>query len=67
MKYAYRVKWVDRFGEINKSRPIEAHSVLEAIQIAGYEYGVGTAYNVPILEVKIDKELEDDADTHSSK
>ncbi len=66
MKYAYRVKWKDRFGEIQK-RPIEAHSVLEAIQIAGYEYGVGTAYNVPILEVKIIKELEDDADTHSSK
>jgi len=60
MKYAYRVKWVDRSGEIHKSRPIEAHSVLEAIQIAGYEYGVGTAYNVPILEVKIIKELEDD-------
>jgi hypothetical protein len=34
---------------------------LEAIQIAGYEYGVGTTYNVPILEVKIIKELEDDA------
>jgi len=66
MKYEYQVKWVDRFGEIQK-RPIEAHSVLEAIQIAGYEHGVGTAYNVLILEVKIIKELEDDADTHSSK
>ena len=58
MKYEYRVRWQDRFGEQVKF--IEAHSVLEAIQIAGYEYGVGTAYNVPILEVKIDKELSDD-------
>ena len=58
MKYEYRVRWEDRFGEQVKF--IEAHSVLEAIQIAGYEYGVGTAYNVPILEVKIIKELEGD-------
>jgi len=61
MKYEYRVKWVDqRSSELHKSRPIEAHSVLEAIQLAGYEYGVGTAYNVPILEVKIIKEIPDD-------
>ena len=66
MKYAYRVKWVGRSGEIQDAF-IEAHSVLEAIQLAGYEYGVGTAYNVPILEVKIIKELEGDADTHNSK
>ena len=59
MKYAYRVKWANRSGVIHDAF-IEAHSVLEAIQIAGYEYGVGTAYNVPILEVKIIKELEDD-------
>ena len=59
MKYAYRVKWVGRSGGIHDAF-IEAHSVLEAIQIAGYEHGVGTAYNVPILEVKIIKELEDD-------
>ena len=59
MKYAYLVKWVGRSGEIHDAF-IEAHSVLEAIQIAGYEHGVGTAYNVPILEVKIIKELEDD-------
>ena len=58
MKYEYRVRWEDRFGEQVKF--IEAHSVLEAIQIAGYEYKVGTTYNVPILEVKIIKELEDD-------
>ena len=66
MKYAYRVKWVGRSGGIHDAF-IEAHSVLEDRQIAGYEHGVGTAYNVPILEVKIIKELEDDADTHSSK
>jgi len=61
MKYEYRVKWVDqRSSEIHYSHPIEAHSVLEAIQLAGYEYGVGTAYNVPILEVKIIKEIPDD-------
>tara|TARA_Y100001951_G_C11217259_1_gene226538 strand:- start:630 stop:830 length:201 start_codon:yes stop_codon:yes gene_type:complete len=66
MKYAYRVKWANRSGVIHDAF-IEAHSVLEAIQIAGYEHGVGTAYNVPILEVKIIKELEDDADTHNSK
>ena len=57
MKYEYRVRWEDRFGEQVKF--IEAHSVLEAIQIAGYEYKVGTAYNVPILEVKIEREIID--------
>ena len=57
MKYEYRIRWQDRFGEQVKF--IEAHSVLEAIQIAGYEYKVGTAYNVPILEVKIEREIID--------
>ena len=63
MKYQYRVMWRDSRQTrdpivSNTYKFIEAHSVPEAIQIASYEYGVGIAWNVPILEVKIDKELE---------
>lgn len=73
MKYLYRVMWCDPGtrnpypSTANIYKFVEAYSVTEAIQIAGYEYGVGVACNVPILEVRIveyrridnDKELED--------
>ena len=66
MKYLYRVMWVKRgtnTPSTSKSykfyKFVEAHSVTEAIQIAGYEWCIGVACNVPILEVRIDKELED--------
>ena len=63
-KYRYLLMWKDHRQTRDPVPPnilkfIEAYSVVEAIQIASYEYGVGTAWNVPILEVKIDKELED--------
>jgi hypothetical protein len=60
MKFVYRVMWKDHRQTrdpvaSNIFQFIEAYSVVEALQIASYEYGVGTAYNVPILEVKIDE------------
>jgi len=64
MKYEYRVMWIDHRAYRDPGEKIykfiAAHSVVEAIQIASYEHGVGTAWNVPILEVRIDEELEDD-------
>jgi len=65
MKFVYRIMWREhRQTRDPVPRPVfkyvEAHSVVEAMQVAGYEYAVGTAWNVPILEVKIDKNITDD-------
>ena len=59
MKYLYRIAFQghrDKLG-VHTFRFIAAHSVHEVLIIAGYEYKIGAAYGVPVLEVKIDKEL----------
>ena len=44
-----------------RDKPMEFHQyviandVVEAMQIASYEYKIGTPFNVPILEVRIDR------------
>ena len=59
MKYLYKIKYQghkDKPGD-HTYRFIAAHTVHEALIIVGYEHGVGLTYGVPVLEVMIDKEL----------
>ena len=61
MKYLYKIKYQghkDKPG-VPTYRFITAHTVHEALIIVGYEHGVGLTYGVPILEVMIDKELDE--------
>lgn len=53
-RYKYAVRWKGKHDE-DTIKFVEASSVQEALQIVGYEYGVGHVYGTPILEVKIDK------------
>ena len=60
MKYLYKIKYQghkDKPGD-HTYRFITAQTVHEALIRVGYEHGVGLTYGVPVLEVKIDKELD---------
>ena len=64
MKYLYRIAFQgrrDKLG-VHTFRFIPAYSVHEVLIIAGYEYKIGVAYGVPVLEVKIDKDIKDGVD-----
>ena len=62
MKYLYKITYKGHKDKPKKYtyRFIAAHTVHEAFMIVDYEHGVGLNSNVPVLEVKIDKELKDE-------
>ena len=59
-RYLYKITYLEPYAtnlseELCKFIP--AYNVQDVITTVGYKHKVGNAYGVPILEVKIDKEL----------
>ena len=70
MKYRYQLMWkdnqIDLHRELERYVTVDAYSAHEAMQIASYSHGLGLQWNVPILEIRIEKELEEVLEEHVS-
>ena len=70
MKYRYQLMWkdnqIDLHRELERYVTVDAHSAHEAMHIASYEHSLGLQWDVPILEIRIEKELEEVLEEHVS-